>query len=305
MGKAMMGQSQQNSPQQYHNLQQPEQGFVKPKPPDYNPGYGYHPNNYPVYHPPYTPYDPYQNYNYGYPPQSYHPPYHNMYPSTQTQIPGATPPPPPPPTAVIPSPAPPSNWNLYPPHPHHNSHLPPSAPTQLCPPPHQKPVEHHQMHQAPQPPIPAPPPPPKETLGEVTEVNDNVDCFQDSQMGGVAIALPHGSVIIECAKLEMHSTTSLKRPNRLNPTRMTLIFYQHRNLNRAKHGIAEWAEKMRLKKLGIAPPDLIDDKEMLLMNEDDIKAEPMDDMHHLRHMNDVSIGQELKIICVLSFGIRF
>lgn len=137
--------------------------------------------------------------------------------------------------------------------------------------------------QAPAPPPPAPLPP-KETLGEVTETNENLDCFEDPQMGGVAIALPHGSVIIECAKLEMHSTTAVKKPNRLNPTRMTLIFYQHRNLNRPKHGIAEWAEKMRLKKLGIPTNDPLDDKDMLL--EDDIKAEPLDELHHMRHMGD-------------------
>ncbi|XP_055620631.1 methylcytosine dioxygenase TET isoform X2 [Toxorhynchites rutilus septentrionalis] len=285
--------TQQQSQTTYHTLQQPEQGFVKPKPPDYNPGYGYHPNT-PMgygYHPPYTPYDPYQNYNYGYPPQSYHPTYHNMYPTTQTQLPGTGPAPPPPPTAVIPAPPPPSNWNLYPPHPHHQTHISPAAPTQLHPThqphlggPKQQDIIAPVMQQPAQP--PPPPPPPKETLGEVTETNENLDCFEDPQMGGVSIALPHGSVVIECAKLEMHSTTALKKPNRLNPTRMTLIFYQHRNLNRPKHGIAEWAEKMRLKKLGVATNDPIDDKDMLLMQEDDIKAEPLDDLHHMRHMGD-------------------
>jgi methylcytosine dioxygenase TET2/3 len=90
-----------------------------------------------------------------------------------------------------------------------------------------------------------------EALGEVAEVNENKECFTDKQMGGVAVALPHGSIVIECAKLEMHSTTALKRPNRLNPNRISLIFYQHRNLNRPKHGTVEWAEKMRLKKLGL------------------------------------------------------
>lgn len=105
--------------------------------------------------------------------------------------------------------------------------------------------------QSPTPKPPEPPTPKSEPIGEITEINDNLECFQDSQMGGVAIALGHGSVLIECAKHEMHATTALKQPNRLSPTRITLIFYQHRNLNRHKHGIEEWEEKMRLKKLGI------------------------------------------------------
>lgn len=93
-----------------------------------------------------------------------------------------------------------------------------------------------------------------EPIGEITEINDNVECFQDAQLGGVGIALEHGSVLIECAKHEMHATSSLKKPNRKNPTRITLIFYQHRNLNRHRHGIEEWEEKMRLKRLGITIP---------------------------------------------------
>lgn len=102
--------------------------------------------------------------------------------------------------------------------------------------------------------IPYPPEPPKvEPIGEVTDFTDNLECFKDSQMGGVAIALGHGSVLFECAKHEMHSTTAVKTPNRVNPTRISLVFYQHRNLNRPKHGLEEWEEKMRLKKLGLTP----------------------------------------------------
>ena len=74
-------------------------------------------------------------------------------------------------------------------------------------------------------------------------------------MGGIGIALGHGSVLFECAKLELHSSTALRKPDRSHPSRISLVFYQHRNLLRPQHGGGDWEEKMRRKKfLGTAAP---------------------------------------------------
>ncbi|OXA37668.1 DNA N6-methyl adenine demethylase-like [Folsomia candida] len=120
-------------------------------------------------------------------------------------------------------------------------------------------------------PVPGPPPscfvtPPKpKVIPEVNESSsDNEDCFKDPAMGGVAIALTHGSVILQCAKHEMHATTALKNPNRMYPSRICLIFYQHKSMNNRFHGWSEWEKKIEAKKL----------QEVKLINQGKMEASP-------------------------------
>ena len=62
-------------------------------------------------------------------------------------------------------------------------------------------------------------------IGELEELKKfkETDCSKvfgenNVDVGGLAIALPHGSLMFECAKLEVHATTALDEPNRTNPS---------------------------------------------------------------------------------------
>lgn len=91
---------------------------------------------------------------------------------------------------------------------------------------------------------PYPPSPEVEAAEALCHIRNN---RLNAVPGGVAIALGHCSILVECAKKELHATTPIRTPCKKQPTRISMVFYQHKGLTRRLHGCHEEEEKQRMR----------------------------------------------------------
>jgi hypothetical protein len=66
-----------------------------------------------------------------------------------------------------------------------------------------------------------------------------------SKQIGVSFLLPHGSVLIEVAALEYHSSTPVPIPNGQDPQRLGLVFFSHKGLDKENHGFTSSKDEER------------------------------------------------------------
>ena len=65
-----------------------------------------------------------------------------------------------------------------------------------------------------------------------------IKCENDNFSIVIIIILMLKPLYVQVAKHELHATTALRQPNRAAPTRIGLVFYQHRDLHHPEHGSA-------------------------------------------------------------------
>jgi hypothetical protein len=74
-------------------------------------------------------------------------------------------------------------------------------------------------------------------------------CEKQEETQGIAIALEHGSILLEPEKYELHATTPVCHPDDPeNPTKISLVFYQHQNLTYPQHGCLKYHERPMIQK---------------------------------------------------------
>ena len=81
----------------------------------------------------------------------------------------------------------------------------------------------------------------------MTQESDCQEAFDDPSIGGLAFALSHGAILIEYAKKERHATTALNEPNRSQPQRIGVVFYQHKMLHHPRHGADVFQRKRAIR----------------------------------------------------------